>query len=207
MRSESGKMNSYLGVLLLLGLLVASWRFMRPRRRADKSERVPRPERKVQGFQIWSPLHLKMGRGCIHDYGMQFGEGFRKKEGPLLPHDPDCRCETIPFTFTGSQVFAGALRRVAEPKSLEPGLPDEAVPKLMAALKRSSAEPVPPDPDAYIAMVGADILDAGTRPAAIAFLREHHRFLTRAYSAPSAHDNDTEQAEGGSFSAPTAKTP
>ncbi|MFI5400823.1 MAG: hypothetical protein ACHQZQ_07230 [SAR324 cluster bacterium] len=208
-------MNPYLAILALAALLLASWRFTRPRRRTDGSERGPRPERKVEGFQVWSPLHVKMGRACIQDYGTRFGAGFRRKEGPLLPHDPECRCENVAFVFTGSQTFAGALRHVTEPKSLEPGLPAEAVPKLIAALKRVSAEPVPPHPDAYIALIGSDTLDEDSRPAALAFLRERHRFLTQfltqASGAPPAHDNDRdtdrEQAGGGPISAAAAKTP
>jgi hypothetical protein len=200
-------MNPYLGVLLLIGLLVVSWRFMRPRQRGEKSERPRRPERKVEGFHVWSPLYVRMGRGCIQDYGMQFGQGFRRKEGPLLPHDPHCRCETLPFSFTSSEVFAGALRRVSEPKSLEPGLPAEAVPKLMAALKRINAEPVPPDADAYIATIGADSLDAGTQSAALAFLRERHGFLTGTPPSPPASNNRTDPAEGASLAAPAVKNP
>jgi hypothetical protein len=207
MHPESGEMNPYLGVMLLIGLLVVGWRFSRPRKREDKTERPRRPERKVEGFHVSSPLHVKMGRGCIQDYGMQFGAGFRRKDGPLLPHDPPCRCETSAFSFTGSEVFAGALRHLTEPKSGEPGLPVEAVPKLMAALKRINAEPVPPDADAYLALIGEDTLDAGTRPAALAFLRERHAFLTRAPGAPPALDNRTDPADAGPLSAPAAKSP
>lgn len=200
-------MNPYLGVLLLIGLLLVTWRFTRPRKRREESERQRRPERKVEGFQVWSPLHVRIGRTCIQDYGMQFGPGFRRKEGPLLPHDPHCRCETVAFSFTGSEVFAGALRHVSEPKSGEPGLPAGAVPKLMAALKRINAEPVPPDADGYLALIGEDTLDAGTRGAAIAFLRERHRFLTAASPMPPALDNRTDPAETGPHPAPAGKSP
>jgi len=200
-------MNPYLGVMLLIGLLLVTWRFTRPRKRGDAAERARGPERKVEGFHVGSPLHARMGRACIQDYGMQFGAGFRRKDGPLLPHDPQCRCETAAFSFTGSEVFAGALRHVTEPKSGEPGLPVEAVPKLLAALKRINAEPVPPDAGAYLALIGEDTLDAETRPAALAFLRERHAFLTRAPGAPPAPDHRTPPAEAETRSAPAPKSP
>ena len=204
-------MNSYLGILALLALLLVGWRFARPRQRPERSASAPRAERKVEGFQVWSPLHAKMGRACIQDYGVRFGPGFRRKEGPLLPHDPECRCENVPFSVTGSEAFGGALRRVTQPKSLEPGLPADAVPKLVAALKRISTEPVPADPDAYLALIGTDTLDEATRPAAVAFLRERHRYLTQlltqASGAPPSRDNDRAPARSSPFPAPAAKTP
>jgi hypothetical protein len=207
--------SNTVGVLVLIGLLVVGWRFLRPKRRAAFNDRPRRPERKVEGFQLWSPLHVAMGRGCITDHGMQYGPGFRRKESPLLPHDPNCQCETVPFTFTGSEVFTGALRRIAEPKSQVPGIPDAAVPKLMTELKRVNAEVVPPETEAYVALFNLGGLDPEVQPAAIAFLRERHGVLTRASGqaerpaesspAPTPTTSSIDPA-GGTLNAPAPKS-
>lgn len=200
-------MNPYLAVLLLLGLIVVGWRFTRRKPRADAPERSRRPERKVEGFQVWSPLHVRMGRGCIADHGMQYGTGFRRKEGPLLPHDPNCRCETIAFTFTGSEVFGGALRRVGEPKTLQPGFPLSAVAPMMAALKRINAEPLPADVDAYLALAGVDNFEELSRGAVAAFLRERYAFLTSQERAARARETASEATAGTELDPAAGKTP
>jgi hypothetical protein len=200
-------MNPYIAVLLLLGLMAVGWRFARRRPPSESKERVRRPERKVEGFLVWSPLHVRMGRGCIADHGMQFGVGFRRKEGPLLPHDPNCRCETVAFTFTGSEVFGGALRRLGVPKSLEPGFPVAAIAPALAALKRINAEPLPSDADAYLALAGVDAFDEGTRGAVAAFLRERYAFLAAQPRASTAPDPSPGGPEGSEFDSAAAKTP
>ena len=172
-------MNPYLAVLAMLGLVVIAWRFTRRKPRADDTERVRRPERKVEGFQVWTPLHVRLGRACIFDHAMQYGSGFRRKEGPLLPHDPNCRCEILPFAFRGSEVFSGALRRVGEPKTLEPGLPSASIVPVMTALKRINAEPIPQDVEGYLALVDVTSFQEPERGAVIAFLRERYAFLAQ----------------------------
>lgn len=179
------QINPYLAVLVMMGLLAVGWRFTRRRSGHEKrEERVRRPERKVEGFQVWSPLHLRMGRGCIFDHGMQYGPGFRRKEGPLLPHDPNCLCESVPFTFTGSEVFAGALRRVGEPRALEAGFPVKAIVPMFAALKRTSSEPVPADADGYVALIGLDSFSSEDREAVAAFLRARYAYLANQERTP-----------------------
>jgi hypothetical protein len=170
-------MNSTLAVMLLLGLLVVSWRFLkRPGRKDGTADRPRRGERRVEGFQVSTPLHVRMDRGCVFDHGMQFGPGFRRKEGPLLPHAPDCRCEMRPFAFSASEVFAGALRRVGEPLCLVPGFPVEAVAQTLAVLKRVEAERLS-TADAFVAHAGLDTFPEPVRVAVAAFLRERYTFL------------------------------
>jgi hypothetical protein len=148
-----------------------------------------------------------MGRSCVNDHGMQFGPGFRRKEGPVLPHDPACRCETNPFTFTSSEVFAGALRRMAEPTTLQPGFPTAAIPAMIATLKRINAEPVPQEVDAYIALADPSIFDTDDQLAAIAFLKERHAFLTRDPGTLPASDTSTDMPEDAPSVAQAPKTP
>lgn len=197
-------MNPYIAVLILLGLIAVGWRFTKRRPAPESKERTRTPERRVEGFQVWSPLHVRMGRGCIADHGTQYGAGFRRKEGPLLPHDPYCRCETIPFTVTGSEVFGGALRRIGVPKSLPPGFPAGAIVPAIAALKRINAEPLPDDVDAYLSLTGVDSFDEAAREAFAAFLRERHAFLKS--QEPVSKTREPSQG-GAEFDPAAAKVP
>ncbi len=199
-------MNPYLAVLLMLGLVVVTWRFTRRKHRMDETDRVRRPDRKLEGFQVWTPLHVRMGRACIFDHGTQYGPGFRRKEGPLLPHDPHCRCEALSFMLNGSDVLAGALRRVGEPKTLEPGLPVSAIVPTLAALKRVNAEPIPKDEDGYLALVGVDSFQEPERSAVTAFLRERHAFLTQQQHASVTQAPRAGEPEGAPIDA-ALKTP
>jgi hypothetical protein len=188
---------SFLGVLVMLGLVVVGWRLARRKPRSESEDRIRRPERRVEGFQVWSPLHLRIGRSCLFDYGLQYGPGFRRKEGPLLPHDPHCHCETLPFNLTASEVFAGGLRRIGEPKSLETGFPLGAITQTLTALKRINAEPLPGDVEAYLALVGMDAFSPADHDAVDAFLRERYAFLTHpehVTDSPSSRSSDDGRA-------------
>lgn len=141
-------------LLLVFGVAVLLWGTLRrrsaPRERSERTLVMPR----VEGFQVMSPLHPRMPRGCVFDLGLQYGKGFRRKEGPALPHGPDCRCRTTPFSFSGSEVFGGSLRRFGELSCAVPGFPQAACQPLLQALKRVNAEPVPETLSGYLDQVG-----------------------------------------------------
>jgi hypothetical protein len=177
-------LSPYWPILLVAGVALVVWRL---RRRVPKREdRAPILARRVEGFQILSPLHPRMSRTCIFDFGLQYGPGFRRKDGPALPHSPDCRCRAEPFAFTSSEVFSGALRRLAEAGTDLPGFPQEACKPLLDALRRVNADPVPETLKAYLAATGRDDFPAEQRAAVGRFLTERFEFLIGQEHRPRA---------------------
>ena len=153
---------------------------IRSRRRAAQRRRPPSPGPRIQGYQVSAFVHPRMGQACLFDSGVQFGKGFRRKEGPQLPHDAECRCEVVPFSFTSNEVFNGALRSVAPPKCSIAGLEPEDTGRLIERLKAVEAQPLPADAAAYSAAVALESFSANLRPALEAFLEERYAFLQGA---------------------------
>jgi hypothetical protein len=162
-------------VVALVALLLITR--IRSRRRSAQTRRRPGAGPRIQGTQVSAFVHPRMGQACLFDSGMQFGKGFRRKEGPQLPHDARCRCEVVPFSFTSSEVFNGALRNVAAPRSSIEGLEPADTGQLIERLKAVEAQPLPAAPGAYAAAVELGAFPAGLRPALQAFLELRHAFL------------------------------
>lgn len=168
-------------VLLVAAALLVLFR-VRARRRRPASRPASQPLR-ISGYQINAGLHPRMSTACLFDHGLQYGKGFRRKEGPELPHRDDCRCETVPFSFTSSEVFNGALRGLAHVDPGDTDLSPEGATMLLERLKSLEGQPVPADPEAYVAQVDLSSLPAAEREPARAFLAERHAWLTGAGKA------------------------
>jgi hypothetical protein len=158
--------------VLLLITRIRSRRRMQAQRR-----RPPAPGPRIQGSQVNAYIHPRMGAACLQDSGLQFGKGFRRKEGPALPHDAECGCEAIPFAFTSNEVFNGALHRVGTVKSTLEGLTRDDANKLVERLKAAEAGPLAPEPAAYEAAVGVEAFPPALQAALRAFLAERYAYL------------------------------
>ncbi|MBI3991784.1 MAG: hypothetical protein HY342_00810 [Candidatus Lambdaproteobacteria bacterium] len=141
--------------------------------------------RRIDGAQVNAFLHPQISENCLLDHGLQFGKGFRRKEGPPLPHDGSCRCRIQPFSFTSTEVFNGALRSHAPLESSIGGLDQRDGQRLLDALKQIIGQPPPAQADDYVARVMAFLnnLDAPVKAAVEAFLRERHAYLRGAGGA------------------------
>jgi hypothetical protein len=145
-----------------------------------RKRRIPETKvyaRRIDGFQIAGYLHPHVNAACLADHGVQYGKGFRRKEGPKLPHDAQCRCRSVPFSFTSTEVFHGALRRGVPPASSIPGLPPDDALALLEALRAWNGSPPPDNVAAFLSEVGLDRFSEGYRPQIETFLRERHAFL------------------------------
>lgn len=176
-------MSNYWPVLLAIAVvaLIFVIRRRRPaRQREERALGMPR----VEGFQVTGPLHPRMTRACVFDLGLQYGKGFRRKDGPALPHGPECKCRTTPFVFSGSEVFGGSLKRFAPMQCDLPGFPAEACKPLLDALRRMNAEPVPETLTDYLAQAGLEAdLPAEQREAIRRFLEERFGYLSAQRTA------------------------
>jgi hypothetical protein len=154
---------------------------MRSRRNTLPTRRLqPSAGPRIHGSRVVAYVHPRMSTACLFDNGLQFGKGFRRKEGPQLPHSPACRCEVVSFAFTASEVFNGALRNVGAVKSSLPGLQPADGLRLIDRLKIVEAQPLPADADAYVAAVAVDTFPPELQPALRDFAAERHAFLRSA---------------------------
>lgn len=186
-------------LLVVIALLVITRMRTRNRRGGGDEARNSTPALKLSGYQVNAYVHPRMSRACLFDHGMQFGRGFRRKEGPELPHDADCRCRLVPFSFTSSEVFNGALRNLAPVESSLPGLSERDGRRLVEMLRSVEGGRLPQSEEAYLTACEPQGFDAASREAVSGFLRERYRFLQGAEpaSAGAAQDPAGEETPSG----------
>lgn len=171
-------MNTDLIWIIVAGLLVLFFvARTRSRRREERRRRKPSAGPRIQGYQVTAYVHPRMSAACLADHGVQYGKGFRRKEGPALPHDEACQCEPIPFAFTSREVFNGALRKVGRIKSSIEGLSPDDCQRLIERLRETEQGPPPAEPEAYIAAVGPERFAEELQPPLRAFLGLRHAYL------------------------------
>lgn len=150
----------------------------------------PRPEkvyaRRISGSQVVIYLHPRVSGECLLDHGMQFGAGFRRKGGAQLPHDDTCRCRTVEFSYTSTEVFNGALRRGVSVGSTIAGLGPNDARQLIERLRQASERPLPHSEADYLAAMELDEFPAVLRDSLESFLHERYSFLRQGSAGPAA---------------------
>ena len=132
--------------------------------------------RRIEGFQVIAFLYPQMSAACLADHGIQFGKGFRRKEGPALPHDGLCRCRTAAFSFTSTEAFHGALRQLRAPDVSLDELPSRDAQSLLECLRADNDAP-PGTVELYLAKQDASRFSPEHRARVESFLRERYEFL------------------------------
>ncbi|MEE8396528.1 MAG: hypothetical protein V3S29_10775 [bacterium] len=171
---------------------------LKNRKKRRKAMVVPSYSRRIDGFQVVAFLHPEISATCLFDHGVQFGRGFRRKEGPELPHQAGCRCATLPFSYSSSEVFHGALRGAAEIPVSIAGLDADGVRRLIENLKQAAGrQPLPPDPAGYFQLVQLDTFAENVRPAIAEFLRSRHEYLKTLPVASAAAEEEAPPLDVG----------
>lgn len=173
---------------IVLAALVALFVFarMRARRRAKPRRIAPAAGPRIQGSYVSGWLHPRMSAACLYDCGVQFGKGFRRKEGPTLPHDDACGCTVVPFSFTSNEVFNGALRNASTARASIEGMDGAEAMHLADRLRAVESQPLPADAEGYAAAVGVDGFPAALHEPVRAFLAERHAFLIQGATGGAA---------------------
>lgn len=161
----------------ILLVLVALAVVLRLKGRNKRKLKVPVYSRRIEGFQVVAHLEPKMSSACLFDHGIQFGKGFRRKEGPGLPHAGNCRCTTAPFSFTSNEVFNGALRDFAHINTDCPGIPAELARRMAELMKRAESPQAPKTLEAYLAATDLGQTGAKSKHAVREFLTARFAFL------------------------------
>ena len=158
-------------------VLVAFAVVLRLKNRRKNRPAVPVYSRRIEGFQVVAQLEPNMPGACLFDHGIQYGKGFRRKEGPALPHAENCRCASLPFSFTSNEVFNGALRNFAEVRTDIPHLSVKPASRLVDQMKRVESSPLPATLEGYIAAVDMGELPDKSSQAVRNFLTARYEHL------------------------------
>ena len=175
---------SYLWIIAAVIVLLLVFARVRKRRRPSPVSRSFTGPR-IIGYRVHAYLHPKMSAACLFDHGIQFGRGFRRKAGPVLPHDENCQCETVPFSFTSSEVFKGALRGSDGIKCCLPEFPASLAVMLLDRLKALETGRVDRTLESYLNQMNIPSFPAQQQKALRGFVEERFGFQTgKPASAP-----------------------
>ena len=150
---------------------------LRARRRQQPARRLPPAGPRIQGAQVSAWVHPRMSTACLLDSDLKFGKGFRRKEAPQLPHDAQCGCKVVPFSFTSNEVFNGALRSTDTARTSISGMDPAQAQQLLERLRAVEAQPVPAAVGDYAAAVGVERFAPALHEALHGFLTERHAYL------------------------------
>ncbi len=98
-------------LLVIVGVGLIFW-LNRIRKRGvfKRHKLIERSITAISGFEIQTMLSLDTPLECLRHDGLRFGESFRLKVSPPLPHNEHCQCKVVNLSYTSSEIFEGALR-------------------------------------------------------------------------------------------------
>ena len=72
----------------------------------------------IEAIEIQTFLDWDTPRICLECDGIRYGNHFKQKKPPNLPHEPGCRCEAIKLFYTSDDVFQGTTPTLAHKSAL-----------------------------------------------------------------------------------------
>lgn len=89
-------------LILLIAILILSFR---ARRKRKGPAIVQGKQISIRGQKISSPVNRSTPLPCLLDEGRSFGEDFKDKTPPELPHNERCRCELVQVSHRSHDWF------------------------------------------------------------------------------------------------------
>ncbi len=98
-------------LLVVVAIALIYWINNIRKKNVFKRYQLPqRPTTAISGSEIQTFLSVDTPLECLQHDGLRFGDSFRLKVAPPLPHQGDCRCKVVDLSYTSTEVFDGALR-------------------------------------------------------------------------------------------------
>ncbi|MBF0287977.1 MAG: hypothetical protein HQM14_09175 [SAR324 cluster bacterium] len=98
-------------LLVVVAIALIYWISNIRKKNVFKRHRLPeRTLTAINGFEVQTFLSVETPLECLQYDGLRFGESFRLKMPPPLPHQDNCQCKVVDLSYTSTEVFDGALR-------------------------------------------------------------------------------------------------
>ena len=72
----------------------------------------------IEAIELQTFLDWDTPRLCLECDGIRYGNHFKQKKPPDLPHEPGCRCEAVKLFYTSDDVFQGTSPILARKSAL-----------------------------------------------------------------------------------------
>ena len=91
-------------ILIFTGIFLFLW--IRYRKNFRKRQPVLREKQTlIRGVQLRTPLYLDTPLACLLANRKKFGEDFKEKEPPSLPHSEGCQCQLVDYEARSREWF------------------------------------------------------------------------------------------------------
>ncbi|MBF0280207.1 MAG: hypothetical protein HQM13_20575 [SAR324 cluster bacterium] len=173
-------------LLVVVGIGLIFW-LNRIRKRGvfKRYKGVERSVTGIHGFEIQTMLSSATPLECLRHDGLRFGESFRLKVSPPLPHNQQCQCQVVSLSYTSTEVFDGALRNNSERATAIGSLSYKEAHLLKEMLKTLHSD-LPPDFEEYCQQFELDDLPPDLREKMTGLVREKFVRLQAPASKPSS---------------------
>ena len=159
--SLQSEAHTVLLVVVVAGLVYWLNR-LRKRQIFKRHASVERPLTRIGGFEIQTMLDSTTPLECLQHDGLRYGESFRLKTAPPLPHNAQCTCKAIPLSYSSAEIFEGALRKNSMRQSAMGVLTAQEAMLLKEMLKGVSTQ-APNDFETYSQQFDLGFLSEGKR--------------------------------------------
>jgi len=105
--------------IALFGLILVYWIYKKKKQLFKRHPNIEPVITTIEAFEVQTFLHAETPLVCLNEDGQKFGQQFKQKVPPELPHTTGCRCQLVQIYYTSSDVFQGENQEThTKPSSL-----------------------------------------------------------------------------------------
>ena len=105
--------------IALFGLILVYWIYKKKKQLFVRHPNVEPVITTLEAFEVQTFLDSETPLVCLKEDGQKFGQQFKEKTPPELPHTVGCRCQVVQIYYTSSDVFQGENQEnLTKPSSL-----------------------------------------------------------------------------------------
>ena len=93
--------------IALFGLILVYWIYKKKKQLFVRHPNVEPVITTLEAFEVQTFLDSETPLVCLKEDGQKFGQQFKEKTPPELPHRVGCRCQVVQIYYTSSDVFQG----------------------------------------------------------------------------------------------------
>ena len=105
--------------IALFGLILVYWIYKKKKQLFVRHPQVEPVITTLEAYELQAFLDATTPLVCLEADGQKFGQQFKEKSPPELPHINGCRCQIVQIYYTSSDVFQGENQEnLSKPSSL-----------------------------------------------------------------------------------------
>ena len=105
--------------IALFGLILVYWIYKKKKQLFKRHPNIEPVITTIEAFEVQTFLQAQTPLVCLKQDGQKFGQQFKEKSPPELPHINGCRCQIVQIYYISSDVFQGeSQENLSKPSSL-----------------------------------------------------------------------------------------